>query len=96
MDFKKQITTVIICCLLISCSTQLYIPTESVNSISVENLKKGRALYANNCASCHQLYLPNKYEAETWKHNLDEMQDRAKITDDQKKLVYDYLVNAPR
>ena len=86
-----------VCFLLFGCSaSQLYIPTESVNLVSVENLKKGRELYANHCASCHQLYLPNKYEPKVWAHNLDEMQERAKITDDQKKMIYDYLVNAPK
>ena len=96
MRFKNQIILVIISVLLISCSHQLYIPIENVNSISVENLTKGRKLYVNNCASCHQLYAPNKFDGPTWQHNLDEMQARSKITDDQKKLVYDYLVNAPR
>jgi len=81
---------------LISCSSQLYIPLQEVNSISVENLKKGRDLYVNNCSSCHQLYLPNQYNAEAWQHNLDQMQLKAKITDEQKKLIYEYLVNAPK
>lgn len=40
--------------------------------------------------------MPNQYDAVTWKQNLNEMQARAKITEDQKKLVYDYLVNAPK
>ena len=96
MDFKKQITIVVISSLFISCASQLYIPTESINSVSIENLKEGRKLYVNNCASCHQLYLPNQYDAQTWQHNLDEMQARAKITDNQKKLIYDYLLNAPK
>ena len=96
MDFKKQITIVVISSLFISCASQLYIPTESINSVSTENLKEGRKLYVNNCASCHQLYLPNQYDAQTWQHNLDEMQARAKITDNQKKLIYDYLLNAPK
>lgn len=96
MPFKKQITAIIIGGLLISCSSQLYVPTKNVNSVSVENLTKGRDLYVNNCASCHQLYMPNQYDATIWKRNLDEMQERAKITDDQKKLVFDYLVSAPK
>ena len=96
MDFKKQLATVITCSLFISCASQLYIPTENINSVSIENLKEGRELYSKNCSSCHQLYMPNQYDAATWKHNLDEMQARAKITDYQKKLVYEYLVNAPK
>lgn len=92
----KKLGYLPVCFLLFSCASQLYTPTESVNSVSVENLKEGRVLYSKNCASCHQLYLPNKYDGATWKYNLDKMKSRAKITDDQKKLVYDYLVNAPR
>ena len=92
----KKLGYISFCFLLFSCASQLYVPTESVNSVSVENLKKGRALYTNNCSSCHQLYMPNQYNAATWKHNLDEMQERAKISDDQKKLVYDYLVSSPK
>ncbi len=92
----KKINVLSFCFLLLSCASQLYVPTESINSVSVENLKEGRKLYVNNCASCHQLYEPNKCDATKWKHNLDEMQARAKITDNQKKLVYDYLVNAPK
>lgn len=92
----KKLGCLSFCFLLFSCASKLYVPTESVNSVSVENLKEGRELYSKNCSSCHQLYLPNRYDAATWKHNLDEMQARAKISNDQKKLVYDYLVNAPK
>ena len=81
---------------LLSCSSQLYMPTESSATNSLTELKKGRELYVNNCASCHQLYAPNKYDSKTWIHNLDEMQPKAKITDEQKKLIFDYLVNAPK
>jgi mono/diheme cytochrome c family protein len=82
--------------LLASCATTLYVPLQSVGSISIENLKKGRELYVNNCASCHQLYMPNRYNEKQWIHNLDEMQVRAKISDTDKKLILDYLVNAPK
>lgn len=90
---------VILFCLFLlfaSCSTQLYVPTQNAALISVENLKKGRELYVNNCASCHQLYAPNSYNEKEWIHNLDEMQPKAKISDDTKKLILDYLVNAPK
>ena len=85
-----------LCLFLLSCSSQLYFPIESVNSVSVENLKKGRELYVNNCSSCHQLYMTNQYDATTWKNNLDEMQARAKITNEQKKIIYNYLISAPK
>ncbi|RTY95371.1 cytochrome c [Flavobacterium sp. GT3R68] len=81
---------------LFSCSTQLYIPVESTDTTSIVELKQGRQAYVNNCASCHQLYLPNKFDNKVWMDNLNEMQARAKITDADKKLIYQYLINAPK
>ena len=83
--------------LLISCSSQLYVPSTNFGDVAaVENLTKGRTLYVNNCAGCHQLFLPNHYDATKWKKNLTEMQIRAKITDEQRDLIYEYLANAPK
>lgn len=82
--------------ILISCSTQLYVPVQGANTVSIEELKQGRALYVNNCASCHQLYLPKQFTNEVWIHNLNEMQVRAKITDIDKDKIYKYLANAPK
>ena len=81
---------------LFSCGTTLYIPIDNKKYETVENLKKGRKLYINFCASCHQLYLPNRFSAATWEKNLNEMQPKAKITDEQKLLIYNYLVNTPK
>ena len=81
---------------LFSCAPSLYIPIQDVNSISVLDLKTGRNLYVNNCGSCHQLHLPREYNKEQWSNNLDFMQPRAKITDAQKQLIYNYLINEPK
>lgn len=82
--------------LLASCSTALYQPVSDGNNAHLDDLKKGRALYVNTCAGCHQLYLPNKFSAKEWKTNLDEMQSRAKITDADKELIYQYLIGTPQ
>lgn len=79
-----------------SCSSELYQPKNSINKISLEDLKAGRATYVKNCASCHQLFLPNKFNNKEWNDNLNEMQTRAKITDAEKQLIYQYIVNAPK
>ncbi|MDD5149727.1 MAG: hypothetical protein PHC28_04515 [Flavobacterium sp.] len=82
--------------LLISCSSQLYIPIESTSTVSLEDLKTGRDIYVKKCSSCHQLHLPSQYNEKVWSSNLNEMQDRAKITDEEKQLIYQYIVNAPK
>jgi len=96
INMKKVAILILALVFLQSCGTQLYVPTSNISRISIENLKQGRSLYVNNCASCHQLYLPNKYNNKDWSFWLDDMQPKAKITDNQKKLIYDYLVNSPK
>ncbi len=82
--------------LLFSCATELYQPLTGTKKVPVEDLKKGRTLYVNKCAACHHLRLPNKYNEKEWVINLNEMQKKAKISDNEKQLIYDYLINAPK
>lgn len=82
--------------LLISCSSQLYVPIEATPTVSLEDLKTGREIYVKKCSSCHQLHLPSQYNEKVWSANLAEMQTRAKITDAEKQLIYQYIVNAPK
>ncbi len=81
---------------LFSCGPALYLPIANKESEPQENLIQGRKLYINTCGSCHQLYLPNRFATATWEKNLNEMQPKAKITDEQKLLIYKYLINAPK
>lgn len=81
---------------LLSCSSQLYVPMASVNNVPLENLTKGRETFVKKCASCHHLYNPTKFSEQKWSVILKKMQKKAKISDAQTKLIYDYLVNAPK
>lgn len=76
------------------CSPALYqpIPAQATQDVSFDQLVEGRNLYVNKCGSCHSLHLPHQYSKEVWFHNLDEMQERAKISDQDKKLIADYLM----
>lgn len=82
--------------LFFSCSSQLYIPLEAVSNVSLDDLKTGREIYVKKCSNCHQLHLPKQYTEKVWLTNLNEMQNRAKISDDEKQLIYQYIVSAPK
>jgi hypothetical protein len=47
--------------------------------------------YENNCAKCHELFKPKDYTAEQWKPILVSMQEKAKITDQEREKIYAYL-----
>ncbi len=91
MSKKKTILfSTIICCIIYGCSRQLYMPS-SMDEAKQAELLQGRKLYVNHCSSCHNLHLPKEYNAEQWKLNIDEMQDKAKITDKENLLIFQFL-----
>lgn len=90
----RNIIYFFICIIAISCTAQLYIPS-SDDVIIRTHLTEGRSLYINHCGNCHNLHLPKEYNRDEWKNYLDNMQHKAKISDDEKKLIYDYLVSHP-
>lgn len=94
---RKLVYISILAILFAGCASALYqpLPEHASASVSFEQLQAGRSAYVNKCGSCHSLYLPHQYSPEVWAHNLDEMQERSKMSDEEKKLVYDYIVSAP-
>lgn len=86
--------------LLSSCKPMLTIPNDedavrAANKgidISTGQLQQSRQLYINKCGSCHTLYLPNKYKGPMWEQVLNEMSQRAKLTEDEKKDLLTYLI----
>jgi cytochrome c5 len=82
--------------LVVSCKTQSTSTVQNKEVVLSETLGKGRDLYANSCSNCHELFLPKKYTASEWNKNLNWMQERAKISDAEKQLIYDYLVSASK
>src|SRR5262250_1095922 len=80
----------LVCCAILACKPLLYIPSSS-DAGKQDELLQGRKLYVNHCSSCHNLHLPNEYNADEWKRNVDEMQQKAKITDGEKQLILEFL-----
>ena len=41
------------------------------------------------------MHLPKEYNEQGWQKRLDEMQVKAKNSDDEKKLIFKYLTSQP-
>lgn len=63
---------------------------------TVATLARGRALYANKCGGCHELYGADHRTAEQWPRQVDEMRSRANLEQSERDLIVRYLVTAGR
>ena len=55
-------------------------------------LESGRTLYLERCSSCHLPPAPSSAPADQWPTHVDEMKERAGLTEDQATLVERYLM----
>ena len=91
---KKIVVLLFFAAIIYSCTQSLYMPVVS-DAVRQEHLMQGRKLYVDRCSGCHNLHFPNEYTEQQWKMQLEEMQVKAKITDEQKELILDYLTSQP-
>ncbi len=89
---NKIIVSILFCGLLYGCSRTLYTPVSADVALQ-QQLLTGRKLYVDHCSSCHNLHLPKEYDSAGWKKELNEMQPKAKITDEEKHLIFQYLTS---
>jgi cytochrome c1 len=60
---------------------------------TLESLKVGRKLYISRCSACHSLKDPKALSVSEWPEMVDRMASNAKLTDDQKRAITQYLVS---
>jgi hypothetical protein len=92
--YKFSAGLLIIVLLICKCSSALYKPgiyDAQKYGTSLDTLIAGRKLYIEKCASCHTIYLPEKYTRQEWKHHIDRMYDRSGITTEEKNTILKYL-----
>lgn len=53
---------------------------------------EGRKLYVVKCGSCHYLYRPGAHTPDEWVEQMEEMAERAKVTDVEREAILQYLV----
>jgi hypothetical protein len=74
-------------------TSSLYIPTSSdvTANATLAELQQGRALYIDNCNSCHGLYNPDSNTPSGWRSVLNSMAPRTGMSASEVQLVTKYL-----
>jgi cytochrome c5 len=72
------------------------IPGSEIQTRSNMNANKllvGKQLYTANCGKCHELHNAKKFNAVQWAEILNRMEIKAGISNAQRRMIEDYLVN---
>ena len=54
-------------------------------------LVQGKSIYEAKCNKCHDLPSPNSYSKQRWVPIMKSMQNAAKISDEEREMVYNYV-----
>jgi hypothetical protein len=96
MNFKKPYFIILTFCVLFgACNAALYLPGSADadrSGVPTDSLLMGRKLYVNHCGACHNLYLPEQFSQKHWMHEIPEMQQKAKITKDEARLISNFVL----
>lgn len=65
----------------------------SATSLKDDEYASGLSLYQAKCSQCHKAYDPNKRDMGGWLKILVPMSSKAKLKDDEYKLIAGYLLN---
>lgn len=64
------------------------------SAITLEKLKDGYFIYSEGaCTNCHGVFNIYQYSEPVWKSIIDDMAQRASISDSQKDAVYKYVLS---
>ncbi|WP_143304530.1 cytochrome c [Chitinophaga vietnamensis] len=91
---KTLLQLMLIAILLWSCSKGTA-PTESAAAVEATFAKypdsPGKTIYRENCNKCHRYRLPETRTADKWPGIIDKMARKAKLTDEQKAAVLEFV-----
>lgn len=85
-------TTAVALALLFSCAPKTP-GTTATKTMTVEYLAQGKTVFENSCGKCHDLPTPTDHSAQEWVGIMNAMAPKAKLTDPQHEMVYDYIVS---
>lgn len=94
---KISILTIILSIFAFISCTPTMKPVENAkpmeNPIPNSKLAEGKNIFTTSCKKCHDLPNPTEHSTEQWVGIMNAMAPKAKLTDVQHQLVYDYIVS---
>jgi cytochrome c5 len=72
---------------------ELAVAQKTWPSTTLDELKEGQAIYKNQCTECHKNFTITKFSEKKWKHEIDDMSPKAKLTDVQKEKLSKYILS---
>ena len=78
---------------LLAACTSKNIPVKENNQTYEAHLAQGAAIFTESCQNCHELPKPNEHNEQQWSKIMDRMAPKAKLTDEQKQLVFQYVIS---
>lgn len=84
--------------LLVSCTPKASTSatTAGTSTSTAEEIAQGKTIFENSCGKCHKLPDPTSHNSVQWVGIMNAMAPKAKLTDEQHKWVYDYIVSAKK
>ncbi len=58
-----------------------------------EDLEAGRNIYRNQCTQCHSNFPITKFSEKKWRHEIDDMSPKAKLTSEQKEKLTRFILS---
>lgn len=74
-------------------NTELAIAQKTWPNASLQSLESGRVIYTTKCNTCHELKTINNRSEAEWKHEIDDMSPKAKLTAAEKELLTQYILS---
>lgn len=81
---------------LTSCTPKTPAVVEGTQTHTAEQLAQGKTVFENSCNRCHELPNPTDHSAQDWVGIMNSMAPKAKLTEEQHQMVYDYIVSVKK
>lgn len=90
---KKYILIGILGLFFVACTAKKAVVVEEVVDMTnfTPELVQGKTIYEAKCGKCHDLPRPAAYTKDKWTPIMNSMAKKAKISDEDRELVYNYV-----